>query len=397
MAEVKPFRGIIYEKTHFNNTVMAPPYDVIDEDYKEILKQRNPYNIVNLTLPESYTKAKQLLDEWLKDGILKMDNSCRFYAYSCNYRFDNKERQLKGILIALKVEPFGKNIKPHEKTLKGPKIDRFNLITATHASFCPIMGLYSHDKTSDEIISETVSSSVMFEAEFEDATHSLYAIDSNHIKTIEESFKDKTIIIADGHHRYETALMIKEHFNKQGLKNGGFDYILTLLVDAHSGGLGLFAIHRLIKQLRDKEAFIESLKKYFTVKQGRFDDADFIGYSKDGFISLFLEKRPTALPDGLDAKIFEDIIYKKILKLTDEDIKNQHIAGYAHTEKELIEAVDKGSAVFGFLLKPINYETLSQIVNQGLIVPQKSTYFYPKIPSGLVGYHFDSIKGCENV
>jgi len=122
MAFVLPFRGIIYREGYRSNKVMAPPYDVIDKSKKEFLKKQSKFNVVNLTLPETYTKAKSLLFDWFENGILK------------------------GIVVALKVEPFGENIKPHEKTLRGPKIDRFNLITETNAMFCPIMGLYDRSR-----------------------------------------------------------------------------------------------------------------------------------------------------------------------------------------------------------------------------------------------------------
>ncbi|WP_025270189.1 DUF1015 domain-containing protein [Hippea sp. KM1] len=399
MANIYPFKGILYKEDLRKASVMAPPYDVISDEYRAKLNKNNPYNVVRLTLPEVYDKAKEYLDNWLDEGILKFDSDCCFYGYTCDYEFDGKKRQLKGILAALKLEEFGKHIRPHEKTLKGPKIDRFNLITTTNASFCPIMGLYDKSHTIREHLSKASSKKPIFEATFEGQLHRLFKItDKEAIKAIEEDFSNKIVIIADGHHRYETALMIKKHYNEQGIKEGGFDYIMILLVEAEDGGLSLGAIHRLIKKLNDLDSFIGKLKEYFQIEEGRNPSADFIMYTDKRFYSLTLKgKRQKGILNSLDSKVFEDVVYKGILKLTDEDIKNQTVSGYAHSEEELIELVDKQKAKVGFILKPMSFEQLVKITEEGLTVPQKSTFFYPKIPSGLVGYHFRSIEGCLDV
>ncbi len=399
MALIYPFKGVLYDESLRKENIMAPPYDVINDDQRKELKSKSELNIVNLTLPDTYGKARELLNNWLEKGILKLDSECAFYTYTADYEFDGKRKTLKGIIAALKVEPFGSHIKPHEKTLKGPKIDRFNLITKTNAMFCPIMGLYTNSMDIDRAINDSLDSKPIFSATFENIDHKLFKItDRKAIKTIHGYFMDKDIIIADGHHRYETALMIKEFYNKQGIKEGGFDYIMTLLVDAESGGLSLSAIHRVVKDLKDFDWFLEELKKYFYVTEDKKGDYDFVMYHAKRFFYLKLkDKKPKDTIERLNSKIFENYVYKRILKLTDEDIKNQKVAGYAHSEKEVIEMVDKGEASLGFILKPMSYEELAAVTKEGLTVPQKSTFFYPKIPSGLVGYHFKSIEGCKDV
>jgi len=399
MALVYPFKGILYDESLRKETIMAPPYDVINKDRRKELKSKSSVNIVNLTLPDTYDRAKELLSDWLKRGILKLDNSCSFYTYTANYEFDGSKRTLKGFIAALKVEPFGGHIKPHEKTLKGPKIDRFNLITKTNAMFCPIMGLYTKDDKIEKVINNSSNDKPIFSATFENIDHKLFKITGKKdIETIHNSFKDKDIIIADGHHRYETALMIKEHYNKHGIKEGGFDYIMILLIDAESGGLSLSAIHRVVKDLKDFDWFLKELKKYFYVFEDKTDDYDFIMYRNKNYYYLKLkDEKPKDTIERLNSKIFENYIYKRIFNLTDEDIKNQRVAGYAHSENEVVGMVDKGEASLGFILKPMSYKELVIVTKEGLTVPQKSTFFYPKIPSGLVGYHFKSIEGCKDV
>ncbi len=395
MASIHPFKGVMYKNV--SSLVMAPPYDVIDKNERERLAANDPNNIVKITLPDTYDSAKQLVESWLSLGILKFDNECAFYLYTAEYEFEGVKKVLKGFLTALRLEEFGGHIKPHEKTLKGPKIDRFNLITKTNAMFCPIMGLYFSNKNITDIIENTINSKKpTIDVEFGGIRHKIYPLYEKE-EIISQELQNEDVIIADGHHRYETALMIKEYFNKQGIKNGGFDYIMTLMIDAKDGGLSLFPIHRLIKKIDDFKQFMEKLEEYFTVEKGKHN-CDFLMYHNGAFYSLrFKQKRSDDLIEKLDVSIFERYIYQNILGLTKEDITNQKVAGYAHSQKEVVELVDRGEADIGFILKPMDYNDLVAIAEKGLTVPQKSTFFHPKIPSGLVGYHFESIKGCENV
>jgi uncharacterized protein (DUF1015 family) len=394
MAFIYPFKGVRYKNA--KDEIIAPPYDVIDSNYRNRLIARSPNNIVKIILPETYDKARELLDEWLKNRVLEFDKECSFYLYTAEYEFDSVKKTLRGFLGALKLEEFGGSIKPHEKTLKGPKIDRFNLITKTNAMFCPIMGFYNPKTDIQSIIDITIKNKKpIVDVEFEDIRHRIYAMDE--VAIIHKALLDENIIIADGHHRYETALMIKEYFNKQGIKHGGFDYIMTLFVDAENGGLSLFPIHRLVKKVDDFDSFKNRLNEYFDISKDK-DGCEFIMYHNKQFYCLkFKQKRKDDLIKKLDVSIFEEYVYKGILNLSEDDIKNQKIAGYAHSKEEVIELVDKKEADVGFILNAMDYSDLVKIANKGLTVPQKSTFFHPKIPSGLVGYHFDSIQGCDNV
>jgi len=220
--------------------------------------------------------------------------------------------------------------------------------------------------------------------------HSLFRVsDSEKIETIQNALKHKQIIIADGHHRYETALMIKDFYNKKGIREGGFDYIMTLLVEAEKGGLSLLAIHRLIKELKDFSSFKVQLGKYFYIEEKENTSADFIMYhNKKHYWLTLREPKSKDIFESLNSKIFENYVYKKILGLTDD---------YAHSIEELKNKVDKGEAKVGFILRPMDFGELVNITRANLTVPQKSTFFYPKMPSGLIGYHFKSIEGCNNV
>lgn len=400
MPAVYPFRGVEFSENIKIDNVIAPPYDVIDEDYKEKLKGNDEHNIVRIILPNSYDGAKDLMNDWLKNNILKFDKNCSFYMYTCEYELEGRKSFAKGFLGALQLEEFGEHIKPHEKTLKGPKIDRFNLITKTNAMFCPIMSFYSAENSGINSIIDRIiiQKKPDISAKQENAVHKIYKIDNaDDISTIHRAMYNKNIIIADGHHRYETALMMQKYYNDKGIKNGGFDYIMTLFMDSDSGGLALLPIHRAVKKIDDFPLFLDRLKKNFNITEGRLN-GDFVMYHDKKFYSLKLKfERTGDILDKTDVKIFEKYVYEYALSLSLEDIKNQKITGYANSEKEVINMVNRHAAEAGFIMRPMSYGELTEIVNSGLIVPQKSTFFYPKIASGLVAYHFDSIEGCRNV
>ena len=396
MPIVEPFKGIFFKEKKIDELV-CPPYDVIDSDYKSQLLSKDEFNIVRIVLPEGdndqkYENAKNILSTWILQKKLIFDEDCSFYAYSCKYSIDEIEKTLFGFLGALKLEELGGSIKPHEKTLKGPKIDRFKLITSTNAMFCPIMMIYDNVQLSN-FIKNSVKKS-LFEVNFENKLHKVYKInDISVIDYIKQSIKNQTLVIADGHHRYETCLSIKEHYKQIGSKIPGSDYALVFFVDKKDE-LSLMPIHRLIKNI-DIDKFKQKLYKFFEI--GDNYNYDIVMYDGEFTYLKFINKDTEGLIEKLDAKRFEDVVFKGMLNLSDADIASNEISGYAHSKEEVVKSVDKKEAVLGFLLKPVTYETLFEITSHNLTFPQKSTYFYPKIPSGLVGYHFSSIEGCENV
>lgn len=396
MPVIQPFKAILFKEKEIDNYV-CPPYDVIDNDYKKQLLLKDDFNIVNIVLPEGegdkkYENAKNILNSWVASKKLIFDEDCSFYAYSCSYMIDGIQKTLFGFLGALKLEELGGSIKPHEKTLKGPKIDRFKLISATNAMFCPIMMIYDNKILSDLV--RKSSQENLYEVSFENQLHKIYKIkDTMAINDIKKLMKDQTLVIADGHHRYETCLSIKDHYKKINEDKPGSEYALVFFIDK-SDELSLMPIHRLIKKINIDE-FKQKLYNFFKV--GSEFDYDIIMYDGSYTYLKFIDKKKDNLIEKLDVKIFENVVFKGMLNLTDADIASNEISGYAHSKKEVIKSVDSGEAVVGFLLKPVTYDRLFEVTKNNLTFPQKSTYFYPKIPSGLVGYHFNSIKDCENV
>ncbi|OSS43120.1 hypothetical protein DESAMIL20_228 [Desulfurella amilsii] len=396
MPIVEPFKGIFFKEKKID-TYVCPPYDVIDSDYKNQLLSKDEFNIVRIVLPEGendqkYKNAKNILKAWILQKKLIFDEDCSFYAYSCKYSIDGVEKTLFGFLGALKLEELGGSIKPHEKTLKGPKIDRFKLITSTNAMFCPIMMIYDNVQLSDFI--KKCNKEDLFEVNFENKLHKVYKInDASAINHIKQKIKNQTLVIADGHHRYETCLSIKEHYKQIGQETPGSDYALVFFVDKNDE-LSLMPIHRLIKKI-NIDKLKQKLYNFFEI--GDVFNYDIVMYDGEFTYLKYMKKITDGLIERLDVKIFEDVVFKGMLNLSDADIASNEISGYAHSKEEVVKSVDRKEAAAGFLLKPITYDTLFEITSHNLTFPQKSTYFYPKIPSGLVGYHFSSIEGCKNV
>jgi len=397
MPTIEPFRAILFKEKTIDNYI-CPPYDVIDNEYKKQLMLKSEFNIVRIILPEpnsdvKYENAKNTLNLWLTKQMLTFDKDCSFYVYSCRYSLDGFEKELWGFLGALKLEKLGDSIKPHEKTLKGPKIDRFKLITSTNAMFCPIMMIYDNKHVAEFI--KNTKKELLYEVSFEEKLHKVSKInDGDSIDYIKRLMSNQTLVIADGHHRYETCLSIKEYYEQQGLKNNGSDYALVFFVDK-SDELSLLPIHRLVKKINIDD-FKKKIYDYFEIADKT--NYDIVMYDGNFTYLRFKNKKHLENPlENLDVKVFENVVFKEMLHLSDVDIANNEISGYAHSQDEVIKSVDKGEAVVGFVLKPITYDILFDITSRNLTFPQKSTYFYPKIPSGLVGYHFDSIKGCKHV
>ncbi len=388
MAVVLPFRGILYSDDIELGEVVAPPYDIITPKERDKLKD-NRFNIVHIILPDSYKEALEILSSWVDTGLLGFDKECSFYGYRCDYG----RGVMKGLIGALRVEPFGGAVRPHEKTLSGPKIDRFNLITSTHAMFCPIMGLYE-DK--DNLLGRIMEPCEPREFVFEGLKHALWKIgDGETIDGIKRFFSEKDIIIADGHHRYETILMLKDYYVSKGIEHGGFEYVLCFLVDKDRGGLKLNAIHRGIKGIGNVDDFLKRLNRSFDFVEGNL--ADFDVYCGSGVYHglRFKRSRPSDPVGSLGVSILERYVLMDLLGFSEDDIMAQRGVVYAHSREELEVMVDDGTVDIGFLMKPMRYDEFSRIVKSGLMVPQKSTFFSPKVPSGIVGYHFRSVEGCD--
>ncbi len=410
---VKSFKGITYnpEKVKIEN-VVTPPYDVISKEQQEEFYKKDEYNIIRLILgkdsPEDneknnrYIRARKTFEKWIAEKILIQDSKDNIYYLEEEFVFNGKKIVRQGFIGILKLEEFKKgNIVPHERTLKGPKKDRFQLIKECRVNFSQIFGIFSDKelKINNILINNTENLEPFFNFSFDNINYKFYKIsDDNAIREITEIMKNKKVFIADGHHRYETALMYRDYMRKKiNAKDDEeylFDYIMMYFCPMEEDGLLVLPTHRLIKNVNVNEDFYKKVEKYFTIKKTSFKNihniefGSFIFYNGKDYY-LFTLKEEYKCDDKLDVEILEDLIFKKCLSITDEDISNKTKIDFIKDEKEGIELVKDGKFSGIFILHPPDIEKIRHISQTRGVLPQKSTYFYPKLLTGLVIYSLE--------
>ena len=417
MAEIKPFRALRYTgKAGDIAKLTCPPYDIISEEQRLAYLAENPHNVVRLELPKGenpYGQAGETLKSWLADGILRRDSDPGFYIYEEEFEAYGVRKKVKGFVCLVKLEEFSKGIVlPHEETLSKAKEDRFHLMEATGCNFSQIYSLYMDEAHTTGARLDALSSGKP-RYEFSDGavTHRMWIVnDREVIKAICADFENRKLYIADGHHRYETALNYRNRRREQGTATGGEDYVMMMLVDMEHDGLVVFPTHRLVRGLKDfnAEKLLAACGEKFEVTpeedigtaetnlndlylQGKKAFAFYAGGS--GWTLLVL-KDPGAmdavLPDkseayrGLDVSVLHSLILEKYLGIDKENMANQVNLTYTRSSAEAVESVKKGESQCAFILNPTRVTEIRDVAAAGEKMPQKSTYFYPKLITGLV-------------
>lgn len=432
MATIVPFRGLRYnqEKIEEVSSVVTPPYDIIDEAAQARYYADNPVNIIRLELglifPQDtptnnrYTRAAQYLQKWMEDETLKSEDKPSLYLYQQEFEIKGEKLIRTGLLCGLQVEPYDKgNILPHEETLSKPKADRLNLMRTTHSNFSSIFGLFSDEKKAIEgalrkdIKNREPDISMVDEA---GELHKIWVIsDEKTINKVVKTMADKKIYIADGHHRYETALAYSEEMDEQGLP--GYDYVMATLVNLFDEGLVVLPTHRVAGNLKDFNAssFMKKLEELFTVENRggkeklpslmeQMSSADngrhLFGmyYGKELYL-LTLKDFATAasrLPidksdawKSLDVALLDNLILDEILSIGEQERRNQDHLAYSRDEDWVVDKIDAGEYQIGFFLNPTRVQEIVDVATAKDKMPQKSTYFYPKLITGLVINNMD--------
>ena len=403
MAIISGFRGIRYNPERIENydLVLAPPYDVINEQECEELHAKSPYNVIRLILSkgdgdEKYSLASTTFNDWLDRKILIRDEQSTIYPYFQTFSDGGKQLTRKGFIARVKLEDFSDNvIFPHEKTFPKPKEDRLKLITASNTNFSPVFSVYSDPE--HEIINDIESSlpetPLLSSTDKDGVLNYFWALsDRELLKRITERFTSKQLLIADGHHRYETGLNYRDirrsRIKESRTGNEPFEYIMMYLCSAEQSGLIVKPTHRLIGGLTDKQ--VDSLNNIlndkFETENSKPDAENMILKSTQfGFLSDRLDKftRVTDTKTG-DFKSEMGVInlHKYLL---DEILRDSGIL-IKHTKSldDLIQSLKNKTYQFGFVLPEINPVEILKIARQNRKLPQKTTYFYPKALSGLV-------------
>jgi uncharacterized protein (DUF1015 family) len=412
MVTVKPFNGIHYNKNKIDiNTVTAPPYDIISPELQNDLYKKSNYNLVRLTYGKQdsqddnnnnqYSRAATLFHEWLKNQILIRDDKPALYPYQVEYRYEGKKKILTGFFALIKLDTQYEQVKAHEHTLAKPKEDRLNLMRACQANLEPIELLFQDDKNViDTLISRAKARlTPTMEITAWNGINKCWTLTGDIANRVCNHFTNKKVYIADGHHRYQTAINYFHENKKAG-------YRLALFVNMDNPGLAILPTHRLIYGLNlDIKNVLSRLKKFFTIKENpditgtRIMDnikgkkhvfalyADKIYFLKlnQGIIES-RDKKHSKRWHNLDVSILQEIILKKVLDISPSQLEN-HVH-YTRFEKEAREFVDMGKYQMAILLNSIEMNDLKSLAVRGEYLPQKSTYFLPKILSGLVMHGF---------
>ncbi|MFZ0379899.1 MAG: DUF1015 family protein [Solirubrobacteraceae bacterium] len=412
MADVEPLRALHYdlERTGGLQDVVAPPYDVIDADERVELEARSPYNVVRIDLPvgdDPYETAARQFTSWRSDGVIVRDEKPALWALEQDYTGpDGQIRKRQGFLARVRVEEYGPGrIRPHERTHPGPKEDRLRLTRATKANLSPIFSLFDDPaNTVSGVLDQATTGEPWGRATDEDGTvNRVWRIaDPNAVGAITDALTATELLIADGHHRYETARVYAEEIGGEGPQR----YVLMCLVSLEDPGLTVFPTHRLLRDLRpgQQEALAQAIRRDFEIR--RLDNTTELAplYGQPvsmGYIDahsrqpFMLTLKDQAIANAalanhgepyrrLDTAVLEALILKGALGMTDDDIDHLNGLGYARNFDEALEAVMTGGYDAAFFVAATPIEQVREVAAAGESMPPKSTYFFPKVPTGLL-------------
>ncbi len=432
MATVRAFRGILYDAAKVGGDlshVVAPPYDVIDDAERRELHARHPKNFVRLILGEDlagddgernrYSRARGYLHDWLADGTFVRDGAPSLYFYRQSYRFpwEDHGRDRDGVLAAVKLEALDAGIiLPHERTLDAPKADRMLLTEATGANLSPVFGLFSDaDGTALGPVHAITSKPPRLDGtDPAGVRHRLWAIDDPaSIEAFSAALAPKPIFIADGHHRYSTALAFRDRARARHPRAGeraSFEHVLMYLMAIEDPGLVILPIHRVLHGLPgfDAARFLAKVTERLTVIREEPDaqaayatmTAEPVGARR---VALVLRGRPGAVVLDLAGRAGAAAASHIPSVLWDLDLRRIHhwiveeVAGIdsaAQARKEHLhfltdaaaadQEVRSGAGDVAVIVRPTRIEQVTAVAQAGEVMPQKSTFFYPKLASGTV-------------
>ena len=433
MAKIYPFRALRYDPAKVSPAqVVTQPYDKISPAMQDRYYAASPYNLVRVILGKPdpaddernniYSRAAANLQHWRAEHVLVRDPEPSIYLYTQTFRIpgDPSETQLerRGFIAAGQLEEYDKQVVfRHEQTLSKPKADRLNLLRATQSHFGQIFMLYSDPAgTVDSALRQSRPPDVEVRDEY-DVIHRLWKVsDTATIQKVQAAMDDKKLIIADGHHRYETALNYRNDMRQHGngAANARHERLMMTFVNMDSTGLVVLPTHRVVFGLDsfDVASMSAKLGKYFNVEDlglitdiksamdrlhdsGKESPALLAATAKGAYLLRAHAKQDSpALAGqserqrGLDVVLLHKLVLEETLGMSEEDIRNQKHLKYVREAKEAADEVSKGANV-AFLMNPVRMEQVRDIAFGGEVLPQKSTDFFPKLLSGLTIYSLE--------
>lgn len=422
MAQIRPFRGIRYNPAVVGDLqqLVAPPYDVISQHQQTLLHVRSPYNAIHLDLnqaAERYTTAADLWHAWRQEQVLVQDPEPALYVYSQDFSLsDGSLRRRTGILCAVQLEEFSSGIiRPHEQTFEGAKKDRLALLKACQAQLSPVFLLYARKDWSMErvLATELAARPIIAVTDAQDNRHTVWRVTNPAlIAEVAAGLSSESLIIADGHHRYETALRYRRESVAQGQTppEALFQNVLAYVTNAEDAGVVILPTHRLIQDAplpsvhnlrsvlsrdfrlslypRDRaENFLAALQGGATGSSRRIGCV--VAGAEHYWLLSFAERindssAKSAALRAVDVTVLHEVLFERVLGLTPAQQKER--LSYSSSTTEALQAVAEQRCQAAFLLNPTPYRQVEQVCAGGETMPQKSTYFYPKLLTGLVFY-----------
>ncbi len=436
MVCIAPFRGVIYNSIEMEKNggnLVAPPYDVLNEQEQKNLLDLHPNNILHIDYGEKlptdehkYTwheRSAELLKNWLNEGLLqRLDKPALFHIETtCHNPIKGGNIVRHGLVCLMKLEEFSKDsqVRPHEKTFSGHKEERLSLMKHTKANVSQIFGFFPDEDRQALTEMTTVISSKKADMDFEDYRGFEHKVwinqDEESIANLVKTLTDRKVYIADGHHRYETALNYRRWLKEQGGEvPASAEYLMIYLCPMSDPGMVVFPTHRLVKGcFKHADEMLNRLSKYFKIS-GKSFTAETESTIRNRFLSklkkqkntigLYLENRntyyvlrllesakeepilkaePSALAQ-LNTIVLNNLVFREALGLSEEELDNPNLISYISDLDQALNMVKNKEQSAAFILNPSSVEDILRVTESGLIMPRKSTYFYPKVTTGLV-------------
>jgi uncharacterized protein (DUF1015 family) len=437
MADIRPFRGIRYNGEAIGDLslVVAPPYDVIDDEQRDGYYNRHPYNVIRLILnrpmkkdtdaEQPYVRSAQFLDRWLAQRILIQDPVPGIYLYRQRYLMDGGYRECTGMLARVRIQEFDEGvILPHENILPKPLDDRTRLLEQTRTNLSAVHTLYSDpaEKLRDPILAEMERFPLAQFQTQDGMAHDVWGVtDQKFIDKVTSSLKKKPLYIADGHHRYQTALDYRNKRREAGEITDDDDpgnFIMMMIVEMENPGLALLPVHRVLlaSEGQDLDGMLKGLETWFSIAEVEVPKGPRSGqvyhlvrdlakagestrafglYLKDGRFLLLswksnldvhkeIEGEFSPAYKDLDVSVFQRLVVEEVLGVAPDRASVEAALTFARDPLEAVRQVDEGPGAAAFLLNPTRVEQVRAVADHGEKMPQKSTYFHPKPCSGVL-------------
>jgi len=417
---IEPFRALVYSRDQAGELtrLVAPPYDLIGPERQAELYSRSPYNVVRLEHAKEkdrYATAAQTMRRWQEERILERMARPAIFFYSQFFVHERRQMRRDGYIVRLRLEAFAPTrILPHERTFAAAKQDRLLLLEATNTNLSPIFGLYSGPRPELEVLSERIRSRPPWISVSDDLSvrHEVRIVDSlAEIEIVREALREGRILIADGHHRYETALNYQRErrlTDEDRAAVHAYDYVMISLVSCADHGLVILPTHRVVNRLDAKvlRNFAARANELFWIEDCAERDSMRAELARvgAGAVGVFLrgDSRPRLLRlrdqdlaaqvmsdkpaevRGLDVSILHELIFDKLLELKEADVRAGVKVEYTIDSEAAFDAVVRQKADGAFFLNPPSIRDVERVSDAGATMPEKSTYFFPKLLTGLV-------------